>query len=146
MCRFIVLMKYNKSKLYYVLPVLYLGLVIFQMPFISDEVDISIFYQLIFSLTSGLFSLQSIILYVVLCCFVIEMVWSKIRKLEYFTYIAMYVLRFMCECIFWQIIHSYFYETINEPIFYFLFFMLICGVSQISCVFLKYFCSYGIFS
>ena len=80
-----------------------------------------IFNQLIFS-RSDLFFFQSIIAYVVLfCC----RDWNsviQIRKLEYFTHLSMYVLRFMCNCILWKIIHLYFYGTTNEPIFYILYF------------------------
>ena len=70
------------------------------------------------------FFFQSDISYVALfCC----RVWNsviQIRKLKYFTHLSMYVIYYVLCAItlLWQTIHSYFFGTIYEPIFYILYF------------------------
>ena len=71
------------------------------------------FNQLIFPLRPGFFSFQYNIAYVVLLCFVIEMVWSKHVNWNILrTSPCMYYV--LCATVFFgQIMHSHFYGTIN---------------------------------
>ena len=106
-----------------------------------------IFNQRIFSLSSGLFLPPA---YCCICgTFLLS--WLKycdpnIRKLEYFTQLAMYVLRFMYDCIVLTnntFIFLWHYKWIY--IFYPICLCLYDDVFPILCT-LKYFSFYGIFS
>ena len=115
------------SKLFCVLPVLFLGLLIFQLPLFSDEVGPYVGFQrsLInwFSLWVRICFTSSLILHMWSYSVVaIKIVWSKYVNWNILhTYQCMYHVLFAIV-LFWQIILSYFYGTINEPIFYTLYF------------------------
>ena len=79
-----------------------------------------IFNQLIFSLSSRIFSFQFNIACVVLSCFVIEMVWYKYVHWNSYAHVYPCMYYILCVIVlFWQIIH------INKPVFYILYFILI---------------------